>query len=222
MRNPEVDRSSVPRWAPLVFLAAAATYLIARYDDIPQRWVSHWGAFGTPNGWTTRSIPGVFGLLIVGLVVWVVLEIFASVLRARGAPELLPVREAQVRMLRLVSAAMALLFGVLSITLPLGPYVGPAGIVPFALVLGVVPLIVGGMGMNRALREVRSRGHGEAVEGYHGLHYSNAKDARLWVPKLGGNGLTINFAHPWAWPMMGLLLIAPVALAVTVAVTAGR
>jgi uncharacterized membrane protein len=222
MRSTEGNSQSLLTWAPLVSLSAAAAYLAARYDDIPPTWVVHWDLAGTPNGSMTRTIPGVFGLLIVGLFVWVALEIVGGVLLARGAPELLPVREANVRALRLISAAMALLFSLLAISLPLGPHVGPGVIVPCALALIVVPMVMGGIGMKRALRIVRARGYGDAVEGYRGLHYSNAKDTRLWVPKIGGNGYTINFAHPWAWPVMALLVALPIALTVVLVVNAGR
>jgi uncharacterized membrane protein len=61
---------------------------------------------------------------------------------------------------------------------------------------------------------MRESGRGSRVEGYHALYYANARDSRLWVPKLSGAGLTINFAHPWAWPMFLLLLAVPIALVV--------
>jgi uncharacterized membrane protein len=61
---------------------------------------------------------------------------------------------------------------------------------------------------------MRRSGHAAKVEGYHALYYSNANDPRLWVTKLSGIGLTINFAHRWAWPIMVLLLALPVAVAV--------
>jgi uncharacterized membrane protein len=222
MGDQDSRQSGLLAWAPLLFLAGSAAYLSARWDDLPQRWIVHWDATGTPNGWMTRSIPGVFGMLVLGLFIWVTLEVIASVLLSRGAPELLPVREANVKLLRLVSASVSLLFGVLSVTLPLGPHVGPEVIVPGALVLVGIPVVAGTVGMRRALREVRAQGHGGAVEGYHGLHYSNANDPRLWVPKLGGGGYTVNFSHPWAWPVMALLVGLPMMLTVAVMVLAAR
>jgi len=218
----QTQKSSLLTWAPLLFLSGSAAYLSARYEDIPQRWIVHWDATGTANGWMTRSIPGVFGMLGVGLFLWVVLEVMASVLLSRGAPELLPVREANLKLLRLVSASVTLLFGILSVTLPLGPHVGPGVIVPCALVLVAIPVIAGGIAIRRALREVRAQGHGRLVAGYHGLHYSNVDDARLWVPKLGGGGYTINFSHRWAWPVTAALVLLPMALALAVGLAAAR
>ena len=63
----------------------------------------------------------------------------------------------------------------------------------------------------RARRRTKERARRE-VEGHRALYYSNTKDPRLWVPKLNGTGLTLNFAHPWAWPVMVLLLGAPIGL----------
>jgi uncharacterized membrane protein len=165
-----------------------------------------------PNGWTTRTVPGVFGLLCVGLVIWAVAEIVIGVILTRGEPELAPVRAANARMLRLIAAAMSFLLAALSLTLPFG-FVRPGVVLLLSVVLLPVPMVMGAKGVNRALTEVRVRGNGEKVTGYHGVFYSNPEDRRLWVPKLSGVGMTINFAHPRAWPMMALLVGAPLLLA---------
>ena len=201
-------------WIPLVALSTAAAYLAARYDDIPERWPVHWDLAGNPNGESTRSIPGVFGLLVLGLVIWVLLEIMAAVMLARGKPELLPVRIANVRLMRMVSASTSVLFAGLSVSLPLGPHVPPVVIVVLAFALIGAPLALGSRRLKQAMAEVRAAGHADAVRGYHGLYYSNPDDARLWVPKLGGGGLTVNFAHRWAWPVVVLLVVAPPVVAV--------
>jgi uncharacterized membrane protein len=159
-----------------------------------------------------RTVPGVFGLLCVGLVIWAVAEIVIGVILTRGEPELAPVRAANAQMLRLVAAAMSFLLAALSLTLPFG-LVPPGVVLLLSVVLLPVPIVMGAKGVNRALREVRARGHGEKITGYHGVFYSNPDDRRLWVPKLSGIGLTLNFAHPRAWPMMALLVGAPLLLA---------
>jgi uncharacterized membrane protein len=220
MPSKETQKKSFLSWIPLVGLSVAAIYLAARFNELPERWVSHWDAFGRPNGWTTRTVPGVFGLSCVALVIWAVAEITIGVILTRGEPELAPVRAASARMLRLIVLATSLLFAALSLTLPFA-LVRPGAVLLFSVALLPVPMVMGARGVNRALREVRARGHGEKVTGYHGVFYSNPDDRRLWVPKLSGIGATINFAHPRAWPMMALLVGAPLLLALGSAIVFG-
>ena len=51
---------------PLLFLAAAALYLHAHWDDIPLRRPVHWGLDCQPNRWADRSFRGVYGPVIFG------------------------------------------------------------------------------------------------------------------------------------------------------------
>ncbi len=49
--------------------------------------------------------------------------------------------------------------------------------------------------------------------GYRGGLYNNSEDPRIWAPKLGGYGWTLNFAHGRArWIMAALLLLPVLAL----------
>lgn len=46
------------------------------------------------------------------------------------------------------------------------------------------------------------------------LWYSNAQDARIWVPKTFGWGWTLNFAHRQSWVVLGATLLPVLALPV--------
>jgi uncharacterized membrane protein len=48
------------------------------------------------------------------------------------------------------------------------------------------------------------------LEGWNGFTYNNAKDLRIWVPKLSGLGATLNFAHAQSWVILGAILVVPI------------
>jgi uncharacterized membrane protein len=58
-------------------------------------------------------------------------------------------------------------------------------------------------------RRLERAGQLGGLEGWNGVVYSNAKDPRLWVPKLSGFGATLNFAHARAWLILGAILLLP-------------
>jgi uncharacterized membrane protein len=214
------SRRALLAWVPPAILTAAAAVLAVRWDDIPPRWVTHWGASGVPNGWSERTFSGVFGPLLLGAVVVTFLECLARLRigRRARAPELEPLRDAQVGAMRAIAVSLSLVFAFVSVDLPLGPSLPPEVVghvavgVTFA---GIgVGLAVAARSMSRALRHVRKSGHGAQVEGYHSIYYANPSDRRLWVPKLLGTGWTINFSHPLAWPVMLLLVGIPIGLVI--------
>ena len=204
----------MPTWVPLAVLFAAAAYLAFRWDAIPTRWVTHWNAAGTPNGWAVRTPSGVFGPLVLGGAVVVFVRFISAIARGRAntATALEPVRAATSRLVAGVGLAVALVFAFLAIELPLGPPLSPAALGVATLLVFGAAMAVGAAGIARALREVRHLGHGEKVEGHHAFYYANANDPRLWVPKLSGMGYTLNFANPWSWPTMLLLVGVPIGL----------
>ncbi len=217
------------RWAPPAVLSVAALVLAALWSQLPEVWPVHWDGRGNVNGWAHRDLPGVFGPLGFGLIVWLVLEGVAAsaALFTRPQAGMEPVQAATRGLLRAVATAQALLFGTLAVALPLsaGRIPGPALIVgPIA----VVVLALWGIGrtFSRALHQVRATLGEQALEGYHALYYSNAKDPRLWVPKLAGMGWTVNFAHRWGWPVMlaliGFAVGFPLGLAALSEALAGR
>jgi uncharacterized membrane protein len=174
----------------------------------------HWDVRGNPNGWSTRDVPGVFGLPILGAVVMAFVEGAAAITRSRaqGPSTLAAVRQAGVHFVRVTNCGLALVFGWLAIDLPLGPRM-PSGLLTAVLLVPLVgAMVLGSARMRSVLVDARRTGQGASVEGYRSFYYANKKDSRLVVPKLYGTGWTVNFANPWAWPMILLLLAAPVGL----------
>jgi uncharacterized membrane protein len=211
-------RSSFPAWPQFVVFAVAAGYLALRWDAIPPEWASHWDIVGTPNGVSERSVAGVFGPVVLGAAVAGFVESLLLMLpRERDAGDALhPVRAASVYCVRLIMFAIALVLSVAAVALPLEPSVPGVAIAVAALALPGLATALGAGRISAALREVRRSGHGDKVEGYHGLYYASSSDRRLFVPKLTGFGVTINFAHPWAWPAMVLLTGVPIAIVLAI------
>jgi uncharacterized membrane protein len=216
------SRGPLPRWVPFAVLAAAALYLILRWDSIPPVWTTHWNAAGRPNGWSHRTVWGVLGVPAHGaLAVALVEAVFAVVGRVGtgvGAHPLL--REGMAHFIRGTTVGLSLLFACIAIDLPFGPELTIGERVAIPLLILVASMGFGAVGaarqVTRALSDLRAGGQAPEAEGYHAFYYSNPNDARLWVPKLSGMGWTVNFAHPWAWPVMGLIL-AVAALAIAAA-----
>jgi uncharacterized membrane protein len=214
MTEPRGSRLLSP-WVPLLVLAGAAAYLSLRWDEIPERWVVHWGAGGMPNGWTRRTWLGVYGPLLGGVALWGVFEAVGVVVRAAGRnkPGLEPLANASVHLMRLVMLAIAILMSLLAVTLPLGPRVAPGVIVLLAFVLVWGAIALGASRAAQAMAFAKAKDP-ERLKGYRGLFYHDPGDPRLFVPKMLGIGWTINFAHRRAWPVLLLLLGGPLVIVV--------
>jgi uncharacterized membrane protein len=213
-------RAPFPPWPAFAVLGCGAAYLAARWDDIPGRWVVHWNAAGLANGWAARTAPAVFGPLVLAAGLLVLLESLTAIVSRRGGDDVPtePVRAATTHFMRMVMLALSMVLTLLAIDLPLGPPLPPPAVALACLAIVVTAVALGSARVKAAHRAVRAGGDGAKVRGYHGLYYSDADDERLWVPKRNGLGLTINFAHRWAWPAMILVTGIPIAL-VTVCAT---
>lgn len=208
------SRRLFPRWPSFAVLLLAAAYLTMRWDSIPARWVIHWGVRGEPNGWATKTLLGVYGLLLLPVVLIVINEATAALQLRRDTGATGAHVNAAMDFGRVMTLGVSAMTALLAIVLPLGPRLS----LPALISVGVAPVLVaaaaGGVRLAATRRELRQRGHGEKIEGYHAFYYANANDRRLWVPKLSGLGWTINFAHPLGWPMLLLLLAVPIAAVV--------
>ncbi|HEY7544310.1 MAG TPA: DUF5808 domain-containing protein [Blastocatellia bacterium] len=212
------NKSSALRWLPFVIIAAAAVFLIAKWDSIPDRWIVHWNARGEPDGWASKTPIAVFLPIGFGLVMCAITEAIAfyvSRIRRPGlghkaSPEAVAaVAGATAWIVRIINLALALICAYLAVKLPLYPSSSPVPVIAFAFAMILIGLAAGVVRMKRVRDELRRTGNDDAFEGWNGLIYRNPKDERLWVPKLIGMGYTLNFAHPWAWPLFILIISIP-------------
>ncbi|HTB78155.1 MAG TPA: DUF5808 domain-containing protein [Polyangiaceae bacterium] len=205
------SRRALPRWPSFAVLLLAASYLALRLDAIPARWIIHWGVRGQPNGWATRTIPGVFGVLAFTAIVLVFTETLGMARRNKDGAAGEALRSATVDFVRFSMLGVSLMTAFLAIDLPLGPPMPLAVLLSISVAPLVISMAVGGIRLTAAHRRARESGHGAKVEGYHAFYYAKSSDQRLWVPKRSGMGWTINFAHPLGWPMLLLTLAIPIA-----------
>jgi len=211
------------RWISLGVLFAAGIALALLWGDVPDRWVIHWGRHGQPDHWVTKNVAVAVGPLIIGFLIWLLIEATATRVVRRGAeaqprfpPEMLAVQATLVRACGL--GAVAVTAG-LALALPLLHLRSPIPIAVGALV-GIVGVVGAAMVWAWARTE-ELRDSGVAIpDGYTGAFYSNRRDTRLWVPKTAGIGWTINFAHPLAWAAM-IALVLPLVLGLIAALAYG-
>jgi uncharacterized membrane protein len=159
----------------------------------------------------------VFGPLLLALLILMILEIVGYFVlhRVGRQPHLRPLANATLQLLRLVASGLSCFFAFLVIALPLRPSIEPPEVIGVALAFLVAPTVYGIIRISRTGEQLRRVG--ALPKGYTGLLYRNPEDPRLWVPKLVGPGMTINFAHRWAWPLLLALVAGTFILAAFIA-----
>ena len=216
--------------SPFAILAATAIYLGIRWDEIPPRFPVHWGVSGAANGWSSRTPLGVYGPLLFGAVVMAAVAISSYVALHYGRP-------GHGSTARSLAGDFAREMGVflLSLEFFLAVIFSFVGLLPLIgnRDPGVLPILIATVAMLVALifamsRLAKHHAHLHAADGAppasgaaadhwkFGVFYANPDDAALFVPKRFGIGYTLNFGHAAAWVIMGLTLLVPVVLALTV------
>jgi uncharacterized membrane protein len=215
--------------SPFAILAVTAGYLRLHWNDIPSHFPVHWGVSGQANGWSERTPLGVFGPLLFGAVVMGAVAASSYLALHFGRPS----HESTTRSL---AGDFAREMGVflLSLEFFLAVIFSFVGLLPLMgnRDPGIVPILIATVAMLVALifamsRLAKHHAHihaagaplagGAAVDHWKfGVFYANRDDSALFVPKRFGIGYTLNFAHVAAWVIMGLTLLVPVVLALTV------
>ncbi len=216
---------------PFAILGAAAIYLHAHWEQIPEIFPVHWGIDGQPNGWAGRTPMGVYGPLIMGAAVVAGLSLItyavlreARVVRVPGsAPS--HGRDFPHQVGYFLSGMEYFLAIVLSFA-AMTPLLGPPNIA-FVLI-GSIALIVIVFVAAHHLNQVRAQeidpstfqsesgvfGDGTLDRYWKwGMFYFNPDDPALLVEKRFGIGYTMNFARGQAWIILALTLLVPVAIA---------
>lgn len=195
------------RVMPWLVLILGAAALVVLYPNFPDRWPVHWGIDGQPNGWTNKTPMGAgFPLIMAGVLTfvfqglaWTAGKFRNSRLPAEWAERMVLANQ---NYLHYLAGVLNLFMGYLAVTLPYGP---PSPAAPLVLVLASIAYPA--YDFYQLASEMRRQG--ALPKGYKGLLYSNPDDPRIWVPKLGGYGWTLNFAHTRSRLMMLALLALP-------------
>jgi len=190
---------------PFAIPIAAALYLRARWNEIPERFPVHWGMHGKPDGWACRSVNSVGGPLIfaAGLMTLLLLLAVALHYGSRPSPQLLSV----VKVLAIVMYFLGAVFSGVAL-MPL-LHISPLVLVA-ALPLLIIAILI------LAVRQ--SAGPGAPVETTPdeawrlGFIYYNPQDPALFVPKRYGLGYTFNFGRRLAWIVLTCFVVGLVNL----------
>jgi uncharacterized membrane protein len=178
---------------------------------------------GQADRWGTRSFVDVDGLAVLGVIVCgLLLAIAAGVAHGpRLAPSLGIGRQGRrvgrVNLLVLLAVEyfLAATLGWFTVTLPFGR--PPRGGVVLIVLAPLVIVVAATLAVRRARTADRGAGAASLGDGTPdacwkwGTVYVNPADPALFVAKRFGIGYTLNFGHPWAWPVL-VLLLSPVAV----------
>lgn len=218
---------------PFAILGAGALWLHSHWEQIPERFPVHWDLEGTPDGWATRSLSGVYGPLalaaflcaVVAMLAWGTLR-WTRRVEVSGGPA-----KSEVRFQRMIVSILlgteyflALIFG-WSGWLALHSQQEKAGSTAILiaavvfLVLIIAVMIHTGQGGSRLpeFSSLSSGSPGARPLGDRtpdrcwkaGVFYFNPDDPAIIVEKRFGIGYTLNFGQPLSWAIVAALTILP-------------
>ncbi len=207
---------------PFAILLATGVFLHFHWDEIPARFPVHWGIDSQPNGWSDRTPMGVYGPLVLGIVISAGMCLTANTLlrsarivdRARPVSVLHDFAHRVGLFLLLIEFFLAVVFscvGLLPLTGTMPVLIATILMLP-AIFFLIVWLNKGRAHIERSDETIlQAAGDGTPDECWKsGMLYFNPDDAALWVEKRAGIGYTMNFAHVSAWVIMALILLAPI------------
>jgi uncharacterized membrane protein len=217
------------QFPPFAVLAGTGIWLHAHWEQIPESFAIHWGANGQPNNWSTRTFSGVYGPLLMGVVLCAFMGFLAHALLRWSRPIQAagPPGEREQRFRKMVASILvaaqyllALQFTWIGLTPLSHPQAGPPGVVPVLVIaLGFVVVVVMlvmryGQGGTRLAGAGVSAAGGTAPVGDRtrdqywklGLFYVNRDDPAVFVEKRFGVGYTLNFGHRGVWIALVVLV----------------
>jgi uncharacterized membrane protein len=200
----------------LLPLAATALLLHLRWNQIPLRFVLHWNASGVADRWGTRTFDSVFGLILAGAMMVLLLTAGSVFISHANGPQMSQRRRALVPMAALAWAIVGI-FCVLGLRPLL--HLTPSAMllitaVYLLLVIGLSLWLLQRSGLAPYSKSTESYDSTPDSGWYAGIFYYNPADAAVIVPKRFGWGWTFNFARPSAWMYLGGILLFTLSLKV--------
>lgn len=214
----------------VIVLAAATAVDVALYPTLPDPIPVHFNAAGAVDGWAAKSVWSVFGILMIGAAVVILLAVL-SVFAARYSVRTQADDTAQQANLRTqvqrtmltsllseLSFVLALSISAIELSQRLLPGVrGAVAGSAIGLVVLVMAVVIGNVARGRAqlrpanVRDPHSPRPDAVDDDQHwkgGLIYVNRDDPALVVPRRFGLGWTVNLGHPAGIALTILLLLA--------------
>jgi len=188
---------------PLAILAAVAVYVRAHWPRIPARFPTHWTLEGIPDGWSDKTLAGVYGppffgtLIVLFLAGLCVLVLLGS---RRTSPAWVAVKVATV-----VAYLIATVFAMIAI-LPLH-YLPPWTVLTVVAAYFIALVVIVARAVTRISSEddIGDFTPDECWRG--GQFYYNPDDPALFVQTKIGTSLTLNFGNRAAWFVAGLIAL---------------
>jgi uncharacterized membrane protein len=219
----------------VIVLAAATAVNVALYPTLPDRVAVHFNLAGEADSWAAKSVWSVFGLLVIGAAVVVLLAVL-SIVAARYSAWTQSDDNAEQAALRtrvqrsLLTSMLSQLSFVLALgisAIELGQRLLPGvravtAICAIGLVVLVMVVIISNVVHARVqlrpanLRDPRNPRPDAVDDDEHwkaGLFYVNRDDPALVVTRRFGLGWTLNLGHPAG---IALMTVLPLAIAVGV------
>lgn len=205
---------------PLALFAAAALYLNANWESIPERFPVHWDAWGQANRWSSKSLKSVYGILVFGAFLQLMF-LFLNYAMKEGTRRSAPgssrrkFLEANLWLLLIVQWITAAMFAYIAVT-PLEP-IKPSGWVIAGLSATLLITVLGfAMYMAKLQAEpAESDNTPDDCWRFGGQVYYNPDDPALMVEKRIGLGFTMNFGNKMSWAFLGftaLTMVLPIFL----------
>lgn len=208
--SPSSGTGSAIAWQAITLtpLLLTGAYLRAHWSEIPVRFPVHWNAAGHVNGWSSRTVGGVFAPLLMGAATELLLLAFTAIApmarqyEGGNSPKSLP------GTMTAIAWLISALFSGVAL-LPLRASTGLPVFVSLAPMLIVVILAAAFyMQMRGRRKEAGEPYDGTPDSKWHGgIIYFNPEDRATIVPKRFGYGWTLNFARPVAWLLCALVLV---------------
>jgi uncharacterized membrane protein len=198
---------------PFLILAGAAVYVGLHWENIPARFPTHWNLAGRPDGWTAKSVAGVFRGLSIGFVAcsmtlftsYAVLH-WARLPRVSGRDGQQSSRVRQINLVSMLASAylIALLFAWTSVVSMFSTGTGQLRL-PLAFRAAPFALIIFGtlaIRLTRVAAAAAGPPMGDTTPDscwLLGRLYFNRADPALFVEKRMGLGYTLNLGNPLSW-----------------------
>jgi uncharacterized membrane protein len=223
--RPGLPGGLIAHLGPFLILFGAGAYVGLHWEDVPARFPTHWNLAGEPDGWTIKSVAGVFSGLSIGLVACS-MTLFTSyaVLHWTRLPRVTGKDGQQSRGVRGVNliamlASEYLIAVLLAWTSIVSMFSDQAGQLRLPLPFRVAPfvlIIVGTLAIRVMRRVAVSDGPpvGDTTPDscwLFGRLYFNRADPVLFVEKRMGLGYTLNLGNPVSWLVM---IVAVTALSI--------
>jgi uncharacterized membrane protein len=223
--RPGLPGGFIAQSGPFLILFGAAAYLGFHWEDVPARFPTHWNVAGRPDGWTIKSVAGVFQGLSIGIVACL-MTLFTSyaVLHWTRLPRVTGkdgqqgrrARHANLIAMLASEYLIALLLAWTSIVSMFSDQPGNQRL-PLAFRVAPFALVIVGTLAVRVIRLVGASDGppiGDTTPDscwLFGKLYFNRADPALFVEKRTGLGYTLNLGNPVSWLV---IIVAVTALAI--------